>query len=102
MDKYKIIKNKGDELVIQVLNKCDILEVQNEFIENGYIVENTYIGSNIYVRFKKVGYPIQDAKMARMIKQKINDTEIHRTELVIRLGFDTVEEYNKFEDWLKE
>jgi len=39
MDKYIIWKSKYEvELLIELLNECDLPDVQKEFLEKGYII----------------------------------------------------------------
>jgi len=41
--------------------------------------------------------------MLNFLREKMNDDskEPHRTEVTIKLGFDNIEEYKRFEDWLE-
>ena len=39
MNKYKIWKTENDaELLVEILNECDLPDVQKEFLEKGYII----------------------------------------------------------------
>lgn len=50
MSKYSIWKNENEpyRILVQVFNRCDLADVQKEFIEKGYVIEElAHIGNDI-------------------------------------------------------
>lgn len=39
-------ENNEDELLIEVFNGCDLLSVQKQFVNNGYIIEECFYTNN--------------------------------------------------------
>ena len=52
MRKYIIWKSENEaELLIEILNECDLLDVQKEFLEKGYIIIRVdYAFDNVFMR----------------------------------------------------
>ena len=54
---YIIWKNEGNknELLIEVLNRCDMLDVQKQFVNDGYIITECFDTNNAsFIRCYKV------------------------------------------------
>lgn len=50
MSNYCVWNKENDDtrIIIQVFNKCDLADVQKEFIEKGYVIEQVvYIGNDV-------------------------------------------------------
>ena len=56
MRNYKIWKDENNEyeLLIEIFNDCDVLNVQKEFVNNGYIIKEYFKGTyHTFIRVYK-------------------------------------------------
>lgn len=56
MNNYKVWKNENIdyEFLVEIFNDCDVLNVQQEFVNNGYIIKEYFKGTyHTFIRVYK-------------------------------------------------